>query len=117
MKWVSAVIRPFCLDDVVAALDAMGIRRLTITEVQEWCEQAGHAHADADADELFREHEPRFVPHVQIDIAIPDELCRQAVDAVTRCAARGRIGEGTVTVRTLQSAMRIRTGETGEIAL
>ena len=115
MKWVRAVIRPFCLDDVVAALDAMGIHRLTITEVQEWCEQAGHA--PADADELFPEHEPKFVPHVQIDIAIPDELCRQAVDAVTRCAARGRIGEGTVTVRRLQSAMRIRTGETGEIAL
>ena len=115
MKWVSAVIRPFCLDDVVAALDAMGIHRLTITEVQEWCEQTGHTHADAD--ELFPEHEPKFVPHVQIDIAIPDELCRQAVEVVTRCAARGRIGEGIVTVRTLQSAMRIRTGETGEIAL
>jgi nitrogen regulatory protein P-II 2 len=115
MKWVRAVIRPFCLDDAIAALDAMGIHRLTMTEVQQWCEQTAHAHADEN--EVFPEHELKFVPHVQIDMAIPDELCRQAVDAVIRSAGRGRIGDGTITIRTLQSAMRIRTGETGEIAL
>jgi len=115
MKWVSAVIRQSRLDDVVDALDAIGISRLTVTEVQGYGGQTRHAHAEES--EEYLEYRPKFVPHIQIDIALPDERLREVIDTVRRSARTGRIGDGKIIVSALESAVRIRTSETGETAL
>jgi len=115
MKWISVVIRQSRLDDVVDALDAIGISRMTVTEVQGCGGQTRHAHAE-ESDE-YSEYWPKLVPHVQIDVALPDERVREAIDTVRRSARTGRIGDGKIIVSALESAVRIRTSETGETAL
>jgi len=111
MKWFSAVIRQSRLDDVVDALDAIGISRMTVTEVQGCGGQTRHAHAEER--EEYPEYRPKFVPHVQIEVALPDEHLREVIDTVRRFARTGRIGDGKIIVSALESAVRIRTGNKG----
>ncbi|HEX7892269.1 MAG TPA: P-II family nitrogen regulator [Ramlibacter sp.] len=115
MKWVSVLVRPFRVDEVVAALEAIGVGRLTVTEVQEWSEHT--VHDPADEDEEVLESGPGFVPHLRIEMALPDEQLRRAIDAVRRSAPSGAHAEDRILVWPLGFAMRIRTAESGEAAL
>lgn len=114
MKWVSMVVRHSRLDEVVAALGAIGITRLTMTEVEGCGEHVPHADA---VEEEGLEYEPDFTPHVQIELALPDEHLPEAIERVLGSARTGRIGDGRIMVRKLESAVRIRSGERGEAAL
>jgi nitrogen regulatory protein P-II 2 len=115
VKWVSAVIRPTHLDDVVDALCAIGITRLTVTEVQVYDERAHDA--SVHKDEEFPEYQPAFVPRVQIETALPDERLAEVIDTLGRAAGTGTFDGGKIIVLSLERAVRIRTGEIGEAAL
>ena len=115
MKWVSVVVRPFRLDDVVAALDAIGVGRLTVTEVQEWSEHT--VHEPTDEDEEVLESGPGFVPRARIEMAVADEHLRQVIDTVVRTTRAGAQARDQIMVWPLGFAMRIRTTESGEAAL
>lgn len=115
MKWVTVMVRPFRLDAVVSALETIGAGRLTVTEVQEWSEHT--VHEPADEDEEVLESGPGFVPHVRIELALPDEQLPRVLDALRRSACSGAHAEGQVMVWPLGFAMRIRTAESGEAAL
>jgi len=112
MKWVTAIIKPFKLEDVRQALGEAGVQGLTVTEVKGFGRQKGHT-------ELYRgaEYSVDFVPKTKIEAAVPDELVEQAVEAIIAAAATGSIGDGKVFVSNLEHAVRIRTGETGDEAL
>ncbi|HEX6994747.1 MAG TPA: P-II family nitrogen regulator [Gammaproteobacteria bacterium] len=112
MKWVTAIIKPFKLEDVRQALGEAGVQGLTVTEVKGFGRQKGHT-------ELYRgaEYSVDFVPKTKIEAAVPDELVEQAVEAILSAAATGSIGDGKVFVSNLEHAVRIRTGETGDEAL
>lgn len=112
MKWVTAIIKPFKLEDVRQALGEAGVQGLTVTEVKGFGRQKGHT-------ELYRgaEYSVDFVPKTKIEAAVPDELVEQAVEAIISAAATGSIGDGKVFVSNLEHAVRIRTGETGDEAL
>jgi nitrogen regulatory protein PII len=115
VKWVRAVIRPSRLDDVVDALCAIGITRLTVTEVQCYGEATHDASVGEDGEDP--EYRPASVPRVQIEAALPDERLADAIDTLVRPASTGTVDEGRIIVLALERAMRIRTGETGESAL
>lgn len=112
MKLVTAIIKPFKLDEVREALSEIGIQGVTVVEVKGFGRQKGHT-------ELYRgaEYVVDFLPKVKLEIALSDELVEQAVEAIERSAATGKIGDGKIFIFELQQAIRIRTGETGADAL
>ncbi len=112
MKLVSAIIKPFKLDDVRESLSEIGVQGITVTEVKGFGRQKGHT-------ELYRgaEYVVDFLPKVKIDVAVDDGLLEQVVEAITKAAQTGKIGDGKIFVFDLEQAIRIRTGETGSDAL
>jgi nitrogen regulatory protein P-II 2 len=112
MKFVSAIIKPFKLDEVREALSAIGVQGITVTEVKGFGRQKGHT-------ELYRgaEYVVDFLPKVKIEAAIRDDLLDQAIEAIEKAASTGKIGDGKIFVFDLEQAVRIRTGETGADAL
>ncbi len=112
MKLVTAVIKPFKLDEVREALSAIGVQGITVTEVKGFGRQKGHT-------ELYRgaEYVVDFLPKVKIEAAIKSELLEQVIDAIEKSANTGKIGDGKIFVFELEQAVRIRTGETGTDAL
>ncbi len=112
MKFITAVIKPFTLDDVREALTDVGIEGMTVTEVKGFGRQKGHA-------EVYRgaEYTVSFLPKVRIDIAVDDAAADAVVEAIQQSANTGKIGDGKIFVQELVSAVRIRTGESGSEAL
>ena len=112
MKMVMAVIKPFKLDDVREALSAQGVAGITVTEVKGFGRQKGHT-------ELYRgaEYVVDFLPKVKIDVAIADDQLDRVIEAITKAANTGKIGDGKIFVFDLEQAIRIRTGETGTDAV
>ncbi|MDC1073278.1 P-II family nitrogen regulator [Arenicellales bacterium IMCC55707] len=112
MKLVSAVIKPFRLDDVRDALSAIGVKGMTVTEVKGFGRQKGHT-------ELYRgaEYAVDFLPKVKLEIAISTDLVDQAIEAISSAAKTGKIGDGKIFVFDIDQAVRIRTGEMGIDAL
>ncbi len=112
MKWITAIIKPFKLDEVRQAIADIGVQGITVTEVQGFGRQRGHT-------ELYRGAEYRvdFVPKTKIELAVDDAVCDQVVEAITNIARTGRIGDGKVFVFGLDQAVRIRTGEMGTEAI
>jgi nitrogen regulatory protein P-II 2 len=111
MKMIVAVIKPFKLDDVREALNAVGVEGLTVTEVRGFGRQRGRSEGDPVTAA------PSFLPKLKIEIAIPDSLEDKAVKAIAKAANTGRIGDGKIFIYNLDGAIRIRTGETGEAAI
>ena len=112
MKLVTAIIKPFKLDDVRAALSDIGISGMTVTEVKGFGRQRGHT-------ELYRgaEYVVDFLPKIKIEIAVSDDLVTKVVDAIVQAANTGRIGDGKIFVSDIERVIRIRTGESDEQAL
>ncbi|MCF6218225.1 MAG: P-II family nitrogen regulator [Gammaproteobacteria bacterium] len=112
MKLVSAIIKPFKLDDVREALSDINIQGITVTEVKGFGRQKGHT-------ELYRgaEYVVDFLPKVKIDVAVDDEMVESVIDAITKAAQTGKIGDGKLFVVPLEQVIRIRTGEAGSEAL
>ena len=112
MKMLIAIIKPFRLDDVREALSDIGVQGLTVTEVKGFGRQKGHK-------ELYRgaEYVVDFLPKLKLEVALPDELLDQAIEAVIKAAKTGQIGDGKIFVYNLEESLRIRTGETGADAL
>ncbi len=112
MKMVTAIIKPFKLDEVREALSAIGVQGVTVTEVKGFGRQKGHT-------ELYRgaEYVVDFRPKVKIEAAVDDAIVDRVIEAVEAAARTGKIGDGKVFVTTLEQVVRIRTGETGKDAL
>ena len=112
MKLISAIIRPFKLDEVREALGAAGVSGITVTEVKGFGRQKGHT-------ELYRgaEYIVDFLPKVKVEAAVADSIVEQALEAIEKSAGTGKIGDGKIFVFNLEQVVRIRTGETGEAAL
>ncbi len=112
MKQVTAVIKPFKLDDVKAALEVLGVQGLTVSEVQGFGRQKGHT-------EVYRgaEYTVDLVPKVKIDVLVDDTSADKVVDAIVEAAKTGKIGDGKVFTFLVESAVRIRTEETGDKAV
>ncbi len=112
MKMVSAIIKPFKLDDVREALSEVGVAGITVTEVKGFGRQKGHT-------ELYRgaEYVVDFLPKIKIEIAIDDDVVDQVVEAITGAAKTGKIGDGKIFVTPVEQVVRVRTGETGPEAL
>jgi len=112
MKLVSAIIKPFKLDDVREALSDMGVQGVTVTEVKGFGRQKGHT-------ELYRgaEYVVDFLPKVKIEAAVDDNLVDQVIEVISNSANTGKIGDGKIFVVNLEQAIRIRTDETGSEAL
>ena len=112
MKLILAIIKPFKLDEVKEALVELGIQGMTVTEVKGFGRQKGHK-------ETYRgtEYQIEFVPKIKLEIVVADNRVREALEAITRAAKTGSIGDGKIFVSELQSVIRIRTGESGEGAV
>ena len=112
MKLVTAIIKPFRLDDVRDALARIGIQGMTVTEVKGFGRQKGHT-------ELYRgaEYVVDFLPKVKIEVVVEDKMADQVVEAIQNAAKTGRIGDGKIFISTIDQAIRIRTGETGGEAI
>ena len=112
MKKVTAIIKPFKLDEVREALAEVGVTGLTVTEVKGFGRQKGHT-------ELYRgaEYVVDFLPKVKVEVIIADPAVESVIDAIVRAARTGRIGDGKIFVSSVEQVVRIRTGETGEDAL
>ena len=112
MKLITAIIKPFRLDDVRNALGEVGIQGLTVTEVKGFGRQRGHT-------ELYRgaEYVVDFLPKAKIEVAVSDDLVDQIIEAICRSAKTGKVGDGKIFVTQLDQVWRIRTGETGDSAL
>jgi nitrogen regulatory protein P-II 2 len=112
MKLITAVIKPFRLDDVRNALGDVGVNGMTVTEVKGLGRQRGHT-------ELYRgaEYVVDFLPKSKIEIAVSDELAEQAIEAIVSAARTGKVGDGKIFVTTIEQTIRIRTGDTGDSAL
>ncbi|NCF76309.1 MAG: P-II family nitrogen regulator [Proteobacteria bacterium] len=108
MKLITAIIKPFKLDDVREALSEVGVQGMTVTEVKGFGRQKGHT-------ELYRgaEYVVDFLPKVKIEAAIDDALQDQVIEAISKSANPGKVGDGKIFVTALEEAVRIRTGETG----
>jgi len=112
MKLVSAIIKPFKLDEVREALAAVGVQGITVTEVKGFGRQKGHT-------ELYRgaEYVVDFLPKVKVEAAIRDDMLDQVIETIEKSASTGKIGDGKIFVFDVEQVIRIRTGETGEEAL
>jgi nitrogen regulatory protein P-II 2 len=112
MKLITAIIKPFKLDDVRQALHEAGVAGVTVTEVKGFGRQKGHT-------ELYRgaEYQVDFLPKLKLEVAVREELAEQVVEAIQKTALTGKIGDGKIFVSSLEQAIRIRTGETGPEAL
>jgi len=112
MKLVTAIIKPFKLDDVREALSELGVQGITVTEVKGFGRQKGHT-------ELYRgaEYVVDFLPKVKLEVAVKADLTEQVIEAISKAANTGKIGDGKIFVYTLEQAVRIRTGESGPDAL
>ena len=112
MKQITAIIKPFKLDEVREALADVGVTGLTVTEVKGFGRQKGHT-------ELYRgaEYVVDFLPKVKVEAVVADALVERAIEAVTKAARTGKIGDGKIFVRAVEQVIRIRTGEEGEAAV
>ena len=112
MKLVSAIIKPFKLEEVRSGLDSIGVSGMTISEVKGFGRQKGHT-------ELYRgaEYVIDFLPKIKIEIAVTDDILDKVIDAITSAASSGKIGDGKIFVSQLEQAIRIRTGEKDEDAI
>lgn len=112
MKLITAIIKPFKLDDVREALSDMDVQGMTVTEVKGFGRQKGHT-------ELYRgaEYVVDFLPKIKLEVAIEDSLLEQVVEVISKAASSGKIGDGKLFITTLDEVIRIRTGETGESAI
>lgn len=112
MKLVTAIIKPFKLDDVREALSEVGVQGITVTEVKGFGRQKGHT-------ELYRgaEYVVDFLPKIKVEVATDDEKLEAVIDAISKSANTGKIGDGKIFVAALEQVIRIRTGETGEDAV
>ena len=112
MKLITAIIKPFKSDDVREALSELGVNGMTLTEVKGFGRQKGHT-------ELYRgaEYVIDFLPKAKIEVAVEDSLAEQAIEVICKAAQTGQIGDGKIFVTSLEQAIRIRTGETGNEAL
>lgn len=112
MQLVTAIIKPFKLDDVRDALAQIGVSGITVTEVKGFGRQKGHT-------ELYRgaEYSVDFLPKIKLETAVTDGIVERVVEAIVQAAATGKIGDGKVFVHKLEEVVRIRTGETGEQAI
>jgi nitrogen regulatory protein P-II 2 len=112
MKLITSIIKPFKLDEVRAALAALGVSGMTVTEVKGFGRQRGHT-------ELYRgaEYTIDFVPKSRVEVAVRSELVEQVVDAIAQAAKTGTVGDGKIFISDLERVIRIRTGETDDAAL
>ena len=112
MQMITAIIKPFKLEEVREALSAIGVQGITVTEVKGFGRQKGHT-------ELYRgaEYVVDFLPKVKIEVVLDDDMLEKAVDAIQKAAKTGRIGDGKIFISTVDEAIRIRTGETGTDAI
>ena len=112
MKLITAIVKPFKLDDVREALSEIGVQGITVTEVKGFGRQKGHT-------ELYRgaEYVVDFLPKVKIEVAVADGVVDSTIEAITKAANTGKIGDGKVFVSPMEQVIRIRTGETGEDAI
>ena len=112
MRLITAIVKPFKLDDVREALSEIGVQGITVTEVKGFGRQKGHT-------ELYRgaEYVVDFLPKVKIEVAVAEAVVEQTIEAITKAANTGKIGDGKVFVTALEQVIRIRTGETGEDAI
>jgi len=112
MKLITAIIKPFKLDEVREALSAIGVQGITVTEVKGFGRQKGHT-------ELYRgaEYVVDFLPKVKVEAAVRDDVVEQVIEAIEKSASTGKIGDGKIFVFPLEQVVRIRTGESGEDAL
>jgi nitrogen regulatory protein PII len=112
MKLVTAIIKPFKLDDTREALSQIGVQGITVTEVKGFGRQKGHT-------ELYRgaEYVVDFLPKIKIEAAVTEALLDQVIEAITQAAHTGKIGDGKIFVTSLEQIIRIRTGETGDAAI
>ncbi|MGD8938090.1 MAG: P-II family nitrogen regulator [Gammaproteobacteria bacterium] len=112
MKLITAIIKPFKLDDVREALSEIGVQGITVTEVKGFGRQKGHT-------ELYRgaEYVVDFLPKVKIDVAVADDMMDQVIESISKAANTGKIGDGKIFILPLEQVVRIRTGETGNDAL
>ena len=112
MKLITAIIKPFRLDDVRNALSEVGVNGMTVTEVKGFGRQRGHT-------ELYRgaEYVVDFLPKSKIEIAVSDDLAEQAIEAIVNAARTGKVGDGKIFVSSIEQTIRIRTGDTGDGAL
>lgn len=112
MKLITAIVKPFKLDDVREALSAIGVQGITVTEVKGFGRQKGHT-------ELYRgaEYVVDFLPKIKLEVAVGSDMVDQTIEAITSSAATGKIGDGKIFVTELEQVIRIRTGETGPDAI
>ncbi|SDG65765.1 P-II family nitrogen regulator [Pelagibacterium luteolum] len=112
MKKIEAIVKPFKLDEVKEALQEVGLQGITVTEAKGFGRQKGHT-------ELYRgaEYVVDFLPKVKVEVVVPDHLADKAIEAIRNAAQTGRIGDGKIFVSTVEQAIRIRTGESGDEAL
>lgn len=112
MKLITAIVKPFKLDDVREALSEIGVQGITVTEVKGFGRQKGHT-------ELYRgaEYVVDFLPKVKIEVGVSDAIVDQTIEAISAAAQTGKIGDGKIFVTSLEQAVRIRTGETGDEAI
>ncbi len=112
MKLITAIVKPFKLDDVREALSDIGVQGMTVTEVKGFGRQKGHT-------ELYRgaEYVVDFLPKVKIEVAIDDSMLDQVLETITKSASTGKVGDGKIFVVNLEEVVRIRTGETGPAAV
>ena len=112
MKMINAIIKPFKLDDVREALSEIGVQGITVTEVKGFGRQKGHT-------ELYRgaEYVVDFLPKLKIEVAVKDSSLEQTIEAISKAANTGKIGDGKIFVSSIEEAIRIRTGEAGDDAI
>ena len=112
MKKVEAIIKPFKLDEVKSALNAIGIKGMTVTEVKGFGRQKGHV-------EVYRgtEYEVNFLPKIKLEIVVPDSIIDKVISTIIEKARTGNIGDGKIFIYSLEDVIRIRTGEKGETAI
>ena len=112
MKMINAIIKPFKLDDVREALSEIGVQGITVTEVKGFGRQKGHT-------ELYRgaEYVVDFLPKLKVEVVVKDSALEQTIETISKAASTGKIGDGKIFVSTIEEAIRIRTGETGDDAI
>ncbi len=112
MKLVTCIIKPFKLDDVREALSEVGVQGMTVIEVKGFGRQKGHTELYRGAEQVVD-----FLPKVKIDVALEEDLLDKVIDAISKAANTGKVGDGKIFVTTLEEVVRIRTGETGPEAV